>query len=93
MPRPKRRLRDRITSLMYLTFILTSFVLVTSLLRDDLDTAMTSVLVASSLLPLFAYLRFLLRPRRRRRTPVSKPHHKTRSRTRKPAKRPVRHRR
>lgn len=74
MAKRKRRLRDRITSIMYGTFIVVAFVLVTSLMRDDKNTAMASVLTGSALLPLLAYLRILLRPRRRvtraRKTPA-----------------------
>lgn len=80
MAKRKRRLRDRITSVMYATFITVAFVLVTSLMRDDKSTAMASVLAGSALLPLLAYLRILLRPRRRVTRATKRPARPTRKR-------------
>lgn len=80
MAKRKRRLRDHITTVMYGTFTSVAVVLVTSLMHDDRDTAMTSVLVGSTLLPLLAYLRILLRPRRRVTRAATPPTRPTRKR-------------
>lgn len=81
--RHPRRLHHAITNIMTGVVIVCLFVLLTSLMRDDWNTAMASIVTGSALLPALAYVRFLLRPRKRRPKRTSRrTRQNTRTRTR-----------
>lgn len=80
----KRRLHHAITNGMTVVFILCVFVLLTSVMRDDWNTAMASIVTGSTTIPALAYVRFLVRPH-------TKPKHlrTSRAQTRKRTTRPT----